>query len=110
MIIAGFRASRICRARFTLLVMLALLLGATARADAGDATNEALLRLLEVLQQRGSITTQEHDAIKALAEAPPPSVSGLAGRSLPTWRRGWRRRRRPSPRCRRPPPGRRRRW
>ena len=79
MIIAGFRASRICRARFTLLVMLAMLLGATARADAGDATNEALLRLLEVLQQRGSITTQEHDAIKALAEAPPPSVTASPG-------------------------------
>jgi hypothetical protein len=68
MLIAGLRAFRICRARFTLLVMFALLLGATPRADAGDATNEALLRLLEVLQQRGSITTQEHDAIKALAE------------------------------------------
>ncbi len=79
MIIAGFRASRICRARFTFAVVLAMLLGASSRADAGDATNEALLRLLEVLQQRGSITTQEHDAIKALAEAPTPSVAASPG-------------------------------
>jgi len=37
---------------------------------AGAASNEALLRLLQVLRDRGSITAADYDAIRLVAEAP----------------------------------------
>ena len=35
----------------------------------GQAQNEALLRLLQVLRDRGSITAQEYEEIRKVAEA-----------------------------------------
>jgi Phosphate-selective porin O and P len=41
-----------------------------AFAPAADAQNEALLRLLQVLRDRGSITAQEYEEIRKVAESP----------------------------------------
>jgi len=54
---------------------------------AAAASNEALLKLLQVLRDRGSITAQDYDAIRLVAEAPdaapatpiPPPVPAPAG-------------------------------
>jgi hypothetical protein len=66
--------------RHALAIALALagLAGTAGPARAGDATNEALLKLLQVLQARGSISADEHDAIKALAEGPAPAAAPTA--------------------------------
>lgn len=54
----------ICRP--TCLAIVAVLL----LAPPAEAQNEALLRLLQVLRDRGSITPQEYDEIRKVAEAP----------------------------------------
>jgi hypothetical protein len=43
-------------------------------APPADAQNEALLRLLQVLRDRGSITAQEYEEIRKVAEAPPTAA------------------------------------
>jgi hypothetical protein len=48
-------------------VSLAVWLGA---AVAAEASNEALVKLLQVLRDRGSITAAEYEAIRTVAEAP----------------------------------------
>lgn len=60
------------------------LLGALPR-PAHAAPNDALLKLLAVLRDRGSITTQEYDAIRLVAEAPdavpaPPAAVAASAR------------------------------
>src|SRR5689334_20034447 len=39
-------------------------------ASRAEAANEALVRLLQVLRDRGSISTQEYEDIRKVAEAP----------------------------------------
>lgn len=77
MYIAAFRAA----ARRSVVVALALVavFGHSASA-AGATSTEALLRLLQVLRDRGSITAQEHDEIRLLADAPeaPPAPAPAA--------------------------------
>lgn len=55
--------------------MLCLIVAALAAAPA-EASNEALLRLLQVLRDRGSITSQEYDEIRRVAEATAAPQSG----------------------------------
>ena len=61
-----------------------VLLGALPR-PAAAASNEALLKLLQVLRDRGSITAQDYDAIRLVAEAPdaapapPPATPATSG-------------------------------
>ncbi len=57
-----------------LVVAVALVLGTSRASLAGDASNDALLRLLQVLRDRGSISAQEYDDIRLLAEAPAPAA------------------------------------
>ena len=54
------------------------MLGTSRASLAGDASNDAMLRLLRVLRDRGSISAQEYDDIRLLAEAPPPAAVGPA--------------------------------
>jgi hypothetical protein len=62
---------RAAGARVALLAVVALLL-ASARAE---ASNDALLRLLQVLRDRGSLTAQEYEEIRKVAEAPEPAAA-----------------------------------
>ena len=77
MCIAGFRAASLRR---PVVVAFAVVAGLAAAgpAAAADASNEALLRLLQVLRDRGSISPQEFDEIRVLAEAPAPAPSPAA--------------------------------
>jgi hypothetical protein len=77
MCIAGFRAAA-RRAVVTSLAPIALSAHSAAAADAGSS--EAMLRLLQVLRDRGSITAQEYDEIRRLAGAPatPPETAAPA--------------------------------
>lgn len=64
-------------------MMLSAALAATclfgAARPACAAANPALMRLLQVLRDKGSITAQEYDEIRAVAEAPdPPSAAPTA--------------------------------
>jgi len=53
-------------------------------ATPARAENEALLRLLQVLRDRGSITPQEYEEIRSLAEPPRTTTgSGQAGAIVP---------------------------
>ena len=56
------------RDRLTIPCVVALWLVAAAPA-AAQAPNQALLRLLQVLRDRGSITAQEYDEIRLVAAA-----------------------------------------
>jgi hypothetical protein len=67
MCIAGFRGAAGSAVVFTLVA--AFLLGHGAVAAAADS-HDALLRLLQVLRDRGSISAQEYDEIRGLADAP----------------------------------------
>ena len=62
------------RDRLTISCVLAVCLGTVAPA-AAQAPNEALLRLLQVLRDRGSITAQEYEEIRQVA-GPPVSAVG----------------------------------
>lgn len=53
-----------------------VLVAAGAASPASAAANPALLRLLQVLRDKGSITAQEYEDIRAVAEA--PDVAGPA--------------------------------
>jgi hypothetical protein len=53
-----------------------------ARAD--QAGNDALVRLLAVLRDRGSISTQEYEEIRQLAIEAPPTPAAAAPASAPT--------------------------
>ena len=78
MTLAPSRAHGLLHIRRLLPVAAAALLAFDAgSAAAADASNEALLRLLQVLRDRGSISAQEYDDIRGLAEAPAarPAVS-----------------------------------
>ena len=66
------------RSFLTLVVAAVLVLGTSRASLAGDASNDALLRLIRVLRDRGSITAQEYDDIRLLAEAPAPAATGAA--------------------------------
>jgi hypothetical protein len=57
------------RDTLTILCVLALCLGTVAPA-AAQAPNDALLRLLQVLRDRGSITAQEYEEIRLVAAGP----------------------------------------
>ncbi len=46
--------------------------------SAAEASNEALLRLLQVLKDRGSITAEEYDDIRRVAEGSEPLAPALA--------------------------------
>ncbi|MGE0361752.1 MAG: porin [Vicinamibacterales bacterium] len=71
MCIAGFRAAARGWTRlFPILLVLGLGLTDVLPAAAAEGSNEALLRLLQVLRDRGSITAQEYDEIRLLADAP----------------------------------------
>ena len=61
-----------------LVVAVVLVLGTSRASLAGDASNDAMLRLLRVLRDRGSISAQEYDDIRLLAEAPAPAAIGPA--------------------------------
>ena len=50
----------------------------TLPRPAAAASNDALLRLLQVLRDRGSITAQEYDAIKLMADAPDTAAAPAA--------------------------------
>lgn len=62
-----------CLFRLTpaLIAVAAILMMASPAA----AQNEALLRLLQVLRDRGSITAQEYEEIRKVAEAPPGATA-----------------------------------
>lgn len=60
------RIDRRRRVALTVVVLVAALLW----PDRADASNDALLRLLQVLRERGSISAQEYDDIRRVAEAP----------------------------------------
>ncbi len=77
MYIAGSRVARGRTPRTIAALTLAALLGGP-RLAAADAANDALLRLLQVLRDRGSISPQEFDEIRVLAEAPAPAPSPAA--------------------------------
>lgn len=64
----GRRAAR--RLRISGIAAATAGLLATLPAGAEAASNEALLKLLQVLRDRGSITAPEYDAIRLVAEAP----------------------------------------
>src|SRR5687767_2104705 len=75
--------------RLTIPCVLALCLGTVAPA-AAQAPNDALLRLLQVLRDRGSITAQEYEEIRLvaagpLAPSPPPAATPppMAAADLP---------------------------
>jgi len=53
---------------------LIAILGVLTLARPAEAQNEALLRLLQVLRDRGSITAQEYEDIRKVAEAPQTSA------------------------------------
>jgi hypothetical protein len=64
---------KVCLAFLTVLAVLGL-------AVPAEAQNEALLRLLQVLRDRGSITAQEYEEIRKVAEAPQtPAPTAQAG-------------------------------
>ena len=48
-------------------------------ATNAHASNEALLRLLRILRDRGSITAEEYDELRVSAEAPDPAAPPVAG-------------------------------
>ena len=55
----------------TVAVTLLILGGWSGVAAAADGQNEALMRLLQVLRDRGSITAAEYDEIRLVATATP---------------------------------------
>ncbi|MGD9902444.1 MAG: porin [Vicinamibacterales bacterium] len=59
--------------RLASLAVAGLFLSAPPQATASSAADQALLRLLQVLRDRGSITTQEYDEIRLLATLPSPA-------------------------------------
>jgi hypothetical protein len=59
---------------------VAMLLVPTARAYAG---NEAMLKLLRILRDRGSITAEEYEDLRQAAEAPEPSAAPPAAPASP---------------------------
>jgi Phosphate-selective porin O and P len=67
------RSLRLVLFRPALIAMVALF----AFAPAAEAQNEALLRLLQVLRDRGSITAQEYEEIRKVAES--PQIAAPAG-------------------------------
>src|SRR5688500_10511638 len=64
------------RDTLTILCVLALCLGIVVPARA-QASNDALLRLLQVLRDRGSITAQEYDEIRLVASGPPAPAAPI---------------------------------
>jgi hypothetical protein len=69
--VAGFGGIRIRRSSVVLAV--GLMLGGVRVSTAADGTNAALLRLLQVLRDRGSITAQEYEDIRLAAGTPDPA-------------------------------------
>ena len=70
------RSHRLIHVRQVLLTIAALLV----LAPPVEAQNEALLRLLQVLRDRGSITAQEYEEIRKVADAPQtPAPAGRIG-------------------------------
>ena len=67
---------RLIRFRPMLLALVVLLWW----APPAEAQNEALLRLLQVLRDRGSITAQEYEEIRKVAETPPAQAKTLEQR------------------------------
>jgi hypothetical protein len=57
---------------------LGLVLGNGHVSLAADGTDAALMRLLQVLRDRGSITAQEYDEIRLLSAAPPSPPASAA--------------------------------
>src|SRR5688572_16679971 len=57
-----------------------------ALAPRVEAQNEALLRLLQVLRDRGSITAQEYEEIRKVAESPQTPSAGQVGALESGWR------------------------
>lgn len=80
MCIAGFRAAA-RRAAVAALALIAFSAHSAAAADA--ASSEALLRLLQVLRDRGSITAQEYEEIRLLADAPEARAETAAPAAAP---------------------------
>ena len=85
--IASLRARGRQGARLVLCLSAALVVvGFATSAAAADAPNEALLRLLQVLRDRGSISAQEYEDIRGLADpqaaraAATPAAPDLAAR------------------------------
>jgi hypothetical protein len=72
------------------MLALGLVLASGRVGLAAEGSNAALMRLLQVLRDRGSITAQEYDEIRLVAEAPdavpraapeaPPAAADLAAR------------------------------
>jgi hypothetical protein len=60
------RSHRLIQVRRVLIAIVTLLI----LAPRAEAQNEALLRLLQVLRDRGSITAQEYEEIRKVAESP----------------------------------------
>ena len=48
-------------------------------ASNAHASNETMLRLLRILRDRGSITAEEYDELRVLAEAPETSAPPVSG-------------------------------
>jgi hypothetical protein len=82
----GSGAGSIRIRRSGVVLAISLVLGGVQASAAADSTNAALLRLLQVLRDRGSITAQEYDEIRLAAGAPDvppeatPAAAGLAAR------------------------------
>ena len=72
--------------RLTIRFAVALWLGTVAPA-AAQAPNDALLRLLQVLRDRGSISAQEYDEIRLVAAGPSPAAAPVKLASLRPVRR-----------------------
>ena len=71
-----FRSHGSIHIRHALTAIFALLV----LAPPAEAQNEALLRLLQVLRDRGSITAQEYEEIRKVAESPQaPAPAGQVG-------------------------------
>ena len=75
--------------RLTITCVVALWLGTVAPATA-QAPNDALLRLLQVLRDRGSISAQEYDEIRLVAAGPAPAAAAARPASPPAPRTSFR--------------------
>ncbi|MDH4065755.1 MAG: hypothetical protein OEW19_15260, partial [Acidobacteriota bacterium] len=64
---------------FLAVTVLAVLAGPAARAD---ASNDAMLKLLRILRDRGSISAEEYEELRVAAEEPSATAPSSPGASV----------------------------